>query len=91
MARFDLPDGVHRVRRKLVGGTVRFHFYAWRGGPKFWAGTEFRPTDPKFSLAYAAAVGLPKPSALMVPKLVDDFLSSPHMPKGERTKADYRL
>lgn len=26
--------GVHRVKRRLADGSVRVHFYAWRGGPK---------------------------------------------------------
>lgn len=91
MARFDLPKGVHRVRRRLASGAVRFHFYAWRGGPKFWEGDEAHPTDPRFSVAFAEAVALPRPAAYMTPQMVDDFLSSPHMPKGARTRADYRL
>ena len=26
--------GVHTVKRKLADGSVRTHYYAWRGGPK---------------------------------------------------------
>lgn len=26
--------GVHKVKRKLADGSVRVHYYAWRGGPK---------------------------------------------------------
>lgn len=89
MARPKLPKGVHPVRRKRRNGIV-YHFYAWRGGPKFWISAEHYPTDPAFFAAYAEAIKLPKPSTYMTPTMVDDFLSGPHMPKGERTRADYR-
>lgn len=89
MARPRLPMGVHAVRRVNARGTI-FHFYAWRGGPKFWSDVRHYPNDPAFHAAYAEAIRSPKPSAYMTPALVDDFLASPNMPKGERTKADYR-
>ena len=90
MARFDLPKGVHRVRRQSKSGG-QYYFYAWRGGPRFWSGPERHPTDPAFSLAYAAAIARPKPSAYMTSQMVEDFLSSVHMPPGARTRADYKL
>ncbi|MCW1931729.1 tyrosine-type recombinase/integrase [Pararhodobacter zhoushanensis] len=90
MARFDLPTGVHRVKRLTKTG-IKFHFYGWRGGPKFWEGTERHPTAPEFFAALAAAIETPKPSDYMTPQMVDDFLSSAEMPKGERTRQDYRL
>lgn len=90
MARFDLPKGIHRVKRATRSG-ARFHFYAWRGGPKFWTSGNRHPTEPEFFAALAEAVARPKPDAYMTPQLVDDFLSSAEMPKGERTRADYRL
>ena len=89
MTRGDLPKGVHRVRR-MTKSEVRWHFYAWRGGPKFWTNTVRHPSDPNFFVAFARAVERPKPQAYMTPKMVDDFLSSAEMPKGERTQADYR-
>ncbi len=90
MARHKLPDKVHRVPRKVIGGT-RFHFYAWRGGPKFWDGWEKHPSDPAFFEAYTAAIKRPKPATYTTPQMVDDFLSSAEMPKGERTRKDYRV
>ena len=90
MPRRDLPKGVHRVRRMTSSG-ARFHFYAWRGGPKFWSGDNRNPMDAAFFIAMAAALELPKLSDYMTPQLVDDFLSSAEMPKGERTRIDYRL
>lgn len=88
----QLPKGVHRVRRKLANGKSRFHFYAWRGrgAPKFWEDDKRNPTDPDFFIAFAECVERPAPAMLMVPKLVDDFLDSAAMPKGERSKADLR-
>lgn len=91
MVKVDLPKGVHAVPRKLTTGMVRWHFYAWRGGPKFWVDENRRPTDPQFFVALAAAFERPKPDAYMTLQMVDDFLSSAEMPKGERTRQDYRL
>ncbi len=36
--------GVHRVARRLAGGGVSLHFYAWRGGPRI----EAAPDTPEF-------------------------------------------
>lgn len=41
-------------------------------------------------MAFAECVERPAPAMLMVPKLVDEFLDSAAMPKGERSKADLR-
>lgn len=89
MVRPRLPKGVHAVRRVKADGVV-FHFYAWRGGPKFWTDTRHYPNAPEFHSAYAEAIRLPKPASYMTVDMVDDFLSSPSMPKGERTREDYR-
>lgn len=86
----QLPKGVHRVKRKLVGGKVRWHFYAWRGGPKFWEDDNRVPRDPDFFVAFADYSERPKPSKLMTPALVDEFLSSTAMPPAKRSKADIR-
>lgn len=87
--RSNLPKGVHRVRRKVKSGT-RFHFYAWRGGPKFWTSDCHTPTDPEFSRAYYEATARPKANKYTTPQLVDDFLSSTAMPKAERSRQDLR-
>ncbi len=90
MAQSDLPKGVHRVRRSLTSGKVRWHFYAWRGGPKFWEDDRKKPIDPNFYHSFTAVASRPKPSAYMTDRMVDDFLSSAAMPKGERSKQDIR-
>ena len=89
MPQADLPKGVHRVRRKLKDG-VRWHFYAWRGGPSFWTDDKCKPSDPAFYQAYAEATARPKPAAYMTPDMVDDFLSSTAIPKGDRSRLDQR-
>lgn len=89
MARFDLPKGVHCVRRQTKNG-VKFHFYAWRGGPKFWTSNTRHPTKPEFFAALAEATIRPEPSDYMTPQMVDHFLSSAEMPPGERTRQDYQ-
>ncbi|WIY23737.1 tyrosine-type recombinase/integrase [Parasedimentitalea psychrophila] len=83
------PDKVHPVRRKVKDG-VRYHFYAWRGGPKFWVDAVQYPKSPEFFHAYSDATARPKPADYMVQQMVDDFLSSTAMPKGQRSRADIR-
>lgn len=85
-----LPKGVHRVRRKLASGISRYHFYAWRGGPKFWEDTIREPKDPDFHVAFADAVKRPPPKKLMVPALVDMFLDSAARAKAPRSFADQK-
>lgn len=84
------PDKVHPVRRKLSDGSVRFHFYAWRGEPKFWVDTVQYPTERAFFHAFAEATARPQRADYTTPQMVDDFLSSTAMPKGERSRADIR-
>jgi hypothetical protein len=87
-----LPKGVDRVRRKLASGKSRFHFYAWRGrgAPKFWEDEKRKLTDSDFYIAFAEVAERSKTARLTIPKLVDSFLSSAVMPKGERSKHDLR-
>lgn len=85
-----LPKGVHRVRRKLASGKSRFHFYAWRGGPKFWVDDLRKPSDPDFYVAYAECSERAVQGQLMVPNLVDRFLDSASMPRADRSRADIR-
>ncbi|ULB09554.1 site-specific integrase [Cereibacter azotoformans] len=89
MAKSKLPPGVHAVGRR-TGEGKKWHFYAWRGGPKFWTDEAHYPSSREFLAAYTEATALPRAATYIVPNLVDDFLSSPEMPKGERTRADYR-
>lgn len=89
MGQHDLPKGVHRVRRKVKGG-YRWHFYAWRGGPKFWTDDKRHPTETEFYQAFAEVTARPQPADYMTPQMVDDFLSSTAMPKGERSRNDLR-
>ncbi|NVK57158.1 MAG: tyrosine-type recombinase/integrase [Alteromonadaceae bacterium] len=90
MRKSRLPKGVHRVRRKLVSG-VKFHFYAWRGGPKFWEDCISHPTCPEFFHAFAEVTQPTSAGLYMTEALVDDFLSSAAVPKGERSKKDIEL
>lgn len=85
-----LPKGVHRVRRKLASGRSRFHFYAWRGGPRFWVDDVAKPKDPDFHVAFAEAINRPKTSILTTASLVDLFLSSAARAKSQRSFADQR-
>lgn len=84
-----LPKGVHRVRRELKSG-VRFHFYAWRGGPKFWVDKIKFPTDPKFFQSYAEVTRCQQPLEYMTHQLVDDFLSTAILPAADRSREDLK-
>ncbi len=90
MVRPSLPKGVHRVARKLACGAIRYHFYAWRGGPNFWQDSLKFPIDPEFYVAFAAAVERPRPADYLVPELVDEFLSSTALAKARRSQEDQR-
>lgn len=53
-------EGIHRVRKKLASGLVRYHYYAFRGGPSFWTCDE-RPVNESnppraFGIAYDNAM-----------------------------------
>lgn len=85
-----IPKGVHRVRRRLAKGGSRHHFYAWRGGPKFWVDDIRDPTDPDFHIAFAEAFARPKPRTRMTPDLVNLFLSSAARARSPRSFADQR-
>ncbi len=89
MPRGELPPGVHRVRRLTKAGN-KYHFYAWRGGPKFWTSTILSPREPEFLIAFADKAKKRLSTEYMTPQMVDDFLDSTAMPKGARTQADYR-
>ncbi|MCR9086199.1 MAG: hypothetical protein NXH97_05585 [Rhodobacteraceae bacterium] len=66
----DLPEGVHRVRRKTKSGD-KYHFYAWRGGPKFWESAARSPRDPEFSVAFSKVVKPRLAGEYMTPQMVD--------------------
>ncbi|MCA0846068.1 MULTISPECIES: tyrosine-type recombinase/integrase [Rhodobacterales] len=86
----DLPKGVHRVRRKVSAG-YKYHFYAWRGGPKFWEDMARTPRVPDFFHAFAASTSKPERHAYLVAQLVDEFLSSDAMPPKARSREDVEL
>jgi integrase len=69
---------------------MRYHFYAWRGGPKFWTDMQRFPTDRKFLLSLAEVTKRFEPVDYMMHQMVDDFLSSASMPKAQRSKDDLK-
>jgi len=85
-----LPKGVDRVRRKLANGRSRYHFYAWRGGPKYWVDVVQEPKDPDFHLAFAEAIKRPAPKELATHDIVDLFLASAARARAPRSFADQR-
>ena len=90
MPKSKLPKGVHRVRRKLVVG-VKYHFYAWRKGPKFWEDVIPYPNDPAFFHAFTEVTKPIEADFVKLDQLVHDFLASAAMPKAPRSRADIEL
>ena len=63
-------DGIHHVKRKLADGTIRHHYYAWRGGPAIKAA----PHTPAFALEFARHhEDARKVPTLTLADLVDQF------------------
>ncbi len=85
-----LPKGAHCVRRRLASGRSRYHFYAWRGGPKFWVDDVREPKSPDFHVAFAEMVKRPQPSTRMTQGLVDLFLSGASRARSVRSYEDQR-
>lgn len=62
--------GIHKVKRKLADGTVRVHYYAWRGGPRM----EAKPHTEAFALEYARLKGTAEPKTVeTLESLIDRF------------------
>jgi hypothetical protein len=86
--------GIHKVRRKLTDGRYRFHYYAWRGGPKFWTSDYAvkEPVPDAFKAAYDKAVSandLPVSSANnSFTELIGKFKAEA-MPKDASTRETY--
>ena len=65
--------GIHRVERRLANGTIRVHFYAWRGGPKINA----EPGTPGFTQQYNEAhLSVRRPKAGTLITLIANFKAS---------------
>lgn len=63
-------DGIHHVKRKLADGTIRHHYYAWRGGPAIKAA----PHTPAFAFEFARHhEDARKVPTLTLADLVDQF------------------
>lgn len=79
--------GVHRVKKPLANGTVRTHYYAWRGGPRI----DATPGTSAFIEAYAAAQRRRTPAASdTVAALVAEFrASSDFTSRSDSTKRAY--
>src|SRR5690242_4845520 len=88
--------GLHFIRRPLSGGRVRWHVYAWRGGPTIMTADQvLKPAlTPEAVAAYQRAhedKTKPKPRGDMFPALADAYLASPeYRAREESTKRDYK-
>lgn len=80
--------GIHKVRKRLANGQVRFYFYAWRGGPRI----EAEPGTREFTAEYirltrARAEARPK---LDISELIRRYVRSPeYRSLARKTQIDY--
>ena len=91
--------GIHRVRKPLSGGRVRYYYYAWRGGPMFWAADDRpvpEPVPQAFKDAYDKTVNpdTEGESEPVTPKTVDEMIADfkrLYLPKrvGAGTRENY--
>lgn len=79
--------GVHKVKRTLADGTVKYYYYAWRGGPAL----EGEPGTAEFIASFnAAKASRRKPDAAVLHSIVAKYQNSIEFRKlAERTRADY--
>ena len=84
--------GVHTVKRKLADGTVRVHYYAWRGGPKMKA----KPHTEAFAIEYAKHKAAAAPAVTeTIETLIDRFTGTERkrnpdfLALAESTQADH--
>jgi len=87
-------EGVHFVRRALSGGRVRWHVYAWRGGPPIMvADTVLKPalTPEAVAAFHAAHATGTKRLGDTFGDLVDAYLGSQaYLGNAASTKRDYK-
>lgn len=76
--------GIHAVRRKLASGKYRYHYYAWRGGPKFWTSEQpvSEPAPNDFTEALRTAIGASTKRSLSTDRgtlraLISEYKDSP--------------
>ena len=81
--------GLHRVKRRLADGSIRVHFYAWRGGPRI----EAEPGTHEFSDEFKR---LTKDSAKVTrhegtfQQLINDYQRTPQFQSlADATRAGY--
>ncbi|MDX8501953.1 tyrosine-type recombinase/integrase [Mesorhizobium sp. VK4C] len=84
--------GIHKVKRKLADGSIRVHYYAWRGGPRMAS----QPRTEAFALEYAKHKANAVPAtAETLASLIDRFTGSDDEPNpdwlalAETTRTDH--
>lgn len=73
--------GIHKVKRKLADGTVRTHYYAWRGGPKI----EAKPHTEAFAIEFAKLKNFAEPRVVDTLETLIDRFTGPE----EKRNADF--
>lgn len=80
--------GLNQVKKRLKDGTVRVHWYAWKGGPKL----DGQPGTPEFMDSYNRAVATRRnPQNDTLAGLVIRYKASPEFDRlAPSTKAEWR-
>lgn len=82
--------GIHKVTRKLAGGSTVTHFYAWRGGPKITAAPGSAEFVNQWQELTAARDTKPTRHAGTFQTLITAYQSTPAFATlGEKTRTDY--
>jgi integrase len=71
-----LPAGVHKVRRKLAGGRLAEHWYAWRGGPSILRATGSSLADLERSISSLAPAAIKAHAEAVKPPAAPDILDT---------------
>lgn len=85
--------GIHKVKRRQADGSVKVHYYAWRGGPKMKA----KPHTEAFIIEFGKLKSNAIPKTIdTLASLIDRFTGSDHAPNpdfiklADSTQIDHR-
>jgi integrase len=80
--------GINSHTAKLADGTMRTHWYAWKGGPRLWG----EPGTPEFIASYneAAAQKIKTPAGRLLSLVIAYQASEDFRQLAPRTRCDYK-
>ena len=80
--------GINSVKVKLADGSIKFYWYAWKGGPRLLG----EPGDPEFIASYNSAVArkIAPPTGVLLNVIVKFEDTEEFRSLAQRTKDDYK-